>query len=299
VGRTSPQNAKRSPKPVINAGKPLFIDKPMAASLADVLTIFRLAQDKKVPIFSASSLRFASGFQKARKGELSAGSVMGCDVWSPCLLNDKHSDLFWYGIHGVETLFTIMGTGCQSVTRTQTDGTEFVVGVWKDGRIGTFRGIRTGKVGYGAVVFGNNGIADAGSYEGYKPLVDEIARFFKTGLPPVNPQETIELIAFMEAAEQSKTKGVPVLIDQVLREAENEKTITVQLNISNTAKLTFNNQPVNVNELAQTLNDLTAGKPDHRVKVILISEKDTSLESVQNVCNSLGNATLANFIYDY
>jgi predicted dehydrogenase len=286
-------------KPVINAGKPLFIDKPMAASLADVLTIFRLAGEKKVPIFSASSLRFVSGFQKARKGESAAGNVIGCDVWSPCSLNDKHPDLFWYGIHGVETLFTIMGTGCQSVTRTQTEGTELVVGVWKDGRIGTFRGIRTGKAGYGAIVFGNKGITDAGSYEGYKSLVDEIAQFFKTGQAPIDPQETIEIIAFMEAAEQSKMKGVSVSIDQVLREAENEKTITVQLNISTAAKLTLNNQPINVEELAKTLDGLTAGKPDHRVKVILSSEKNVPIESVQNVCNNLGNATLVNFIYDY
>jgi predicted dehydrogenase len=286
-------------KPVINAGKPLFIDKPMAASLADVLTIFRLAKEKNVPIFSASSLRFASGFQKARKGELSAGNVMGCDVWSPCSLNNKHPDLFWYGIHGVETLFTIMGTGCQSVTRTQTEGTDVVVGVWNDGRVGTFRGIRSGKTGYGAIVFGNKGIIDAGSYEGYKPLVDEIARFFKTKQPPVSSQETIEIIAFMEAAEQSKTKGVAVAIDHVLREAENEKQITAQLHISNTKKLTLNNKPINIEELAQTLNGLIDGKINHRVKVILNSEKETPIEAVQNVCNHLGNATLANFIYEY
>ncbi|MDR1141800.1 MAG: Gfo/Idh/MocA family oxidoreductase, partial [Planctomycetaceae bacterium] len=255
-------------KPVINAGKPLFIDKPMAASLADVLTIFRLAREKKVPVFSASSLRFASGFQKARKGESSAGTVIGCDVWSPCSLNDKHPDLFWYGIHGVETLFTLMGTGCESVARTQTNGTEFVTGIWKDGRIGTFRGIRNGKTGYGAVVFGDKGIADAGSYEGYQPLVKEIARFFKTGQSPVDPQETIEIIAFMEAAEQSKTKGVPVSIDQVLREAENQKVITVQLHILTNTTLTLNNQPIKMEELAKTLDNFLAEKTNHRVNVI-------------------------------
>ncbi|MDR0337357.1 MAG: Gfo/Idh/MocA family oxidoreductase [Planctomycetaceae bacterium] len=286
-------------KPVINAGKPLFIDKPMAASLADVLTIFRLAQEKQVPIFSASSLRFASGFQKARKGELSAGNVIGCDVWSPCSLNEKHPDLFWYGIHGVETLFTIMGTGCQSVTRTQTEGTELVVGVWKDGRIGTFRGIRTGKTGYGAIVFGNKGITDAGSYEGYQPLVVAIAQFFKTGQAPVDPQETIEIMAFMEAAEQSKTKGVAVSMEQVLREAENETTILAHLNIATAATLTLNNQPVDVEKLVTTLDALVAGKSNCRVKVILSSQKGTPIEFVQNVCNHLGNATLANFIYEY
>ncbi|MDR2116979.1 MAG: Gfo/Idh/MocA family oxidoreductase [Planctomycetaceae bacterium] len=286
-------------KPVINAGKPLFIDKPMAASLADVLTIFRLAKEKKVPVFSASSLRFASGFQKVRKGESSVGKVIGCDVWCPCSLNDKHPDLFWYGIHGVEILFTLMETGCESVTRIQTEGTELVTGTWKGGRIGTFRGIRTGKAEYGAIVFGDKGIANAGSSEGYKPLVEEIARFFKTGQLPIDPQETIEIIAFMEAAEQSKIKGASVSIDQVIREAENKKIITVQLNMSANTTLTLNNQPLKIEELAKTLDNFVAEKPDHEVKVILSSEKGTPIESVQSVCNNLGNATLANYIYNY
>jgi predicted dehydrogenase len=207
-------------RPVIAAGKPVFVDKPFAGSLADCLEIVRLAKEKNVPIFSSSSTRFSSTFQAARKGESDAGEVRGCDARSPCSLEPNHPDLYWYGIHGVEILFTVMGPGCESVTRVKTDGTDIVVGTWKDGRQGVFRGIREGKADYGAVVFGKKGVAAVGPYEGYKPLVVEIARFFKTGKPPVDMDETIEIYTFMEAADESKRQGgCPVKMDAVLQKA--------------------------------------------------------------------------------
>ena len=145
-------------RPVFKAGKPVFIDKPVAGSLADAIAIFRLAREHNVPCFSSSSLRFSPGILDV-KDDAKVGDVLGCDARGPCSLEPHHPDLFWYGIHGVETLFTIMGTGCESVARTQTPDADLVVGVWKDGRIGTFRGIRAGKADYGATVFGEKAIA--------------------------------------------------------------------------------------------------------------------------------------------
>jgi hypothetical protein len=148
------------------------------------------------------------------------GEVLGCDAYGPCALEEHHPDLYWYGIHGVETLFTIMGPGCATVTRAQTKDFELVTGVWNDGRIGTFRGIRAGKGDYGAMVFGKLAVAPSGSYVGYMPLIVEIARFFKTGVAPVSADETIEIMAFMEAADESKRQGGgPVSIKSVIEKA--------------------------------------------------------------------------------
>jgi predicted dehydrogenase len=206
-------------KPVFAAGKPVFIDKPAAGSLADAVEIFRLSKASGVPCFSSSSLRFSPGIAQMRNNE-KVGEVLGCDAYSPCSLEEHHPDLYWYGIHGVETLYTIMGAGCDSVSRTHTQDTDFVTGVWEDGRVGTFRGMRSGKHDYGALVFGTKGIAPSGGYGGYKPLVVEIARFFKTGKPPVSAEETIEIMAFMEAADESKRQGgKPVTLKSVLAKA--------------------------------------------------------------------------------
>jgi len=208
-------------RPVLAAGKTLYIDKPFAGSLADALEIARLAKEKGVPVFSSSSTRFSSGVMAMRRGESPVGEVRGCDAYGPCSLEPHHPDLFWYGIHGVEILFTIMGPGCQSVTRVHTNRTDLVVGVWKDGRIGTFRGIRDGKSDMGALVFGTKAIASAGPYEGYKPLVIEIAKFFKTGKAPIDIEETVAICAFMEAADESKRQGgVPVNIEDVIKKAQ-------------------------------------------------------------------------------
>jgi hypothetical protein len=128
--------------------------------------------------------------------------------------------LYWYGIHGVETLYTVMGTGCETVSRAHSDGTDFVVGVWKDGRIGTFRGIRDGKQEYGATVFGKNGVAPAGHFESYRPLVVEIVKFFKSRQSPVPAADTLEMMTFMEAADESRRQGgAPVKLADMLAKA--------------------------------------------------------------------------------
>lgn len=207
-------------RPVIAAGKPLFIDKPMGGNLADVLEIFRLAKEHNVPCWSSSSLRFSPWMDKIRTRE-ETGDILGCCAYSPCSLEEHHPDLYWYGVHGVEMLFAVMGTGCQSVSRTQTENAELVVGVWKDGRVGTYRGLKKGKEDYGVLVFGSKAIVPGGAYAGYGPLCDKVVEFFKTGKIPVPQNETVEIFAFMSAADQSKKEGgKPVLLETVLEEAK-------------------------------------------------------------------------------
>ena len=207
-------------KPVIAAKKPVFIDKPMAANLADVIEIFRLARENNVPCWSCSSLRYQPGIIGMRNNK-EVGQILGCDAFSPSLLEEHHPDLYWYGIHGVEILYTVMGPGCQKVQRVQTKDTEFVVGIWEDGRIGTFRGTRTGPHKYGSMVFGTESVTPSGGYTSYEPHVDEIIKFFKTGEVPIPEEETIEIYAFMSAADESKANGgAAVSIKSVIEEAK-------------------------------------------------------------------------------
>jgi hypothetical protein len=201
--------------PVIKARKPLFIDKPMAGSLKDVLEIFRLAKEANVPVWSSSSLRYAKAAQAVRGG--SVGKVNYAEATSPASLEPSHPDLFWYGVHGCETLFTVMGLGCETVKRgTTADGKIEVTGKWKGGRTGIFREAK----GYSGVAKGDKGEAPIGAYDGYAPLVAEAIKAFQSGVVPVNPEETIELFAFMEAADESKRRGgAEVSIAEVLKKA--------------------------------------------------------------------------------
>jgi len=212
-------------RPVIAARKPLFVDKPFTASVRDAVELARLALDNKTPIFSSSSLRFTDDVQ-AIKHDPRVKTVLGAITWGPATLEPHHPDLFWYGIHAVETLYTFMGTGCERVTRTHTAGADVVVGQWENGRIGVVRGIRDGAAPYGQTVFGPDAVVSAPPPEAsgmrakrssYHGLVSAVIEFFRTGRSPVPIEETLEIMAFMEAADLSKARnGAPVTITEVL-----------------------------------------------------------------------------------
>lgn len=204
--------------PVLKAGKPCFIDKPIAGSLVDAIAIFEAAKKFKVPVFSSSSLRFGKNSLAARSGAF--GKITRAETSSPASLEPTHPDLFWYGIHGVESLFTVMGTGCVSVKRGQTaEGKIEVIGQWTDGRVGTYR---EGK-GYEGKVIGDKGEGPVGSYDGYDPLLLEVLKFARSGQPPVSEQETLEIYAFMEAADESKRQnGASVTLESVMAKARVE-----------------------------------------------------------------------------
>ena len=206
---------------VLKSGKPMFIDKPVAADLVDAIAIFKLADQYNVPIFSSSALRFVPKNVDLRNGKY--GKVLGADCYSPAPSEPSHPDFSWYGIHGVEILYTIMGTGCKEVARMSSEGTDVVTGLWEDGRLGTFRGNRTGKHIYGGTAICDSGAVIAGGYEGYACLLTEILKFFKTKLVPVSATETLELFTFMAASNESKRLGgKPVSMKQTFEKAEKQ-----------------------------------------------------------------------------
>src|SRR3954467_846805 len=190
----------------IAKGKPVFVDKPAAASLADLLTIYRVADETHTPVYTSSSLRFGSEVQAVAKAaatnDQSLGDLLGCETESPMSTESPHPDLFWYGIHGVEPLFTIMGTGCASVSRSDSPLSTVVVGKWNDGRLGSYRGLKKGYY-YSFSAYGTKKVVQGSRYEGYEPAVASMCEFFKTQKPPVPREESIEIYAFMEAADAS------------------------------------------------------------------------------------------------
>jgi hypothetical protein len=191
-------------RPVIAARKPLFIDKPLAATLEDAREIARLAREAGVAWFSSSSLRYSEIVTSAK-----APDITGAMTWGPGPLEEHyHLDLAWYAIHPIEMLYALLGPGCEEVTRVTTEGADLVVGRWKDGRIGSVRALRPSG-GYGAVVFRPKQVflSDPKAATGYGPLLREVANFFRSGVPPVANEETLELFAFMDAAQRSKAAG--------------------------------------------------------------------------------------------
>jgi hypothetical protein len=206
---------------VLRAGKPVFIDKPVAGSLVDAVIIYKAAEHYRVPVYSASSLRYIENAPAVMSGKI--GRVLGAETFSPCSYESHHPDLFWYGIHGVEPLVMLMGAECETVTRYKTDTVDVVVGQWPGGRIGTFRGLVKGKHVYGGRAFGETGVMDLGSYQGYRPLLVDIVKMFRSGKAPVAADQTLAVYAFMEAADESQRRGgEPVSVKQVLDQANKQ-----------------------------------------------------------------------------
>ena len=205
-------------RPVLAAKKPVFIDKPIAANLRDALEIAKLAKASGVPVWTGSSYRWYPTMVELKATDV--GEVRGAISYGPASLEKTHTDLTWYGVHPTEGLYTIMGQGCESVSRTKTDDTDVVVGKWSNGRTGTLIGLRTKATPQEVTVFGTKAVAkQKPTTHDYAPLVAEIIKFFQSGKAPVPMDETLEMFAFMEAADESaKANGAPVkLADTVAR----------------------------------------------------------------------------------
>ncbi len=210
-------------KPILAAHKPVFIDKPIAGNLADTIRILDAVKKANVPCFCSSSLRYGKLTQQVRNGSI--GKVKSAETYSPASLEPTHVDLYWYGVHGCEMLFTAMGTGCVSAKRgTTSDGKIEVVGKWDNGRIGTYRESNmTDRKGYGGKAIGEKGESEMERSAGYDVLLVEIVKMFRGGPVPVSADETLELYAFMEAADESKRRGgAEVTLKEVIEKARAE-----------------------------------------------------------------------------
>jgi hypothetical protein len=189
---------------IIRGRKPMFIDKPLASTLEDAREIARLAKAAGVPWFSTSTLRYSVA-------SLKTPGLSGADVWGPGPLEEHHQlDLSWYAIHEAEMLFTLLGPGCDEVTRVESADASVVACRWKDGRVGTMRALRPYS-DYGVVLFRKDAKGHTAQYSAVRSTRSEFERellkFFTTGVPPVPNEETLELMAFLDAAQRSKEAG--------------------------------------------------------------------------------------------
>ena len=191
-------------RPFLEAGIPCFVDKPFTCSAIDARKIVDLAAKKKLPLFSSSSLRFAPELVEYM-ADAKHGKVLGAVAWGPASLHERNPGLFHYGIHAVEVLYTLMGPGCESVTCTSDKTVDVVTGHWKDGRVATVRGTRSGPGSYGAVAFAEKSTQNLsiGTKYIYRELLKKVVETYTSGKPPIDISVTVELVGFIEAAFRS------------------------------------------------------------------------------------------------
>ncbi len=200
---------------VVKAKLPVYIDKPFAASLKDAKAIVKLLREHDIPAWSSSSLRFEANLETWLAG--SHGPVAGADTYGPAAIEPQQPGWFWYGIHAVEQLYRIMGPGCRKVRCASSEKADVATGEWADGRIGVVRGNRSGQGEFGAVIYCEDEIVHIPRNKEiplYAALIRNIMQFFRTRQAPVPLAETVEIMAFIEAVNESAaTDGKPVAMD--------------------------------------------------------------------------------------
>ena len=188
-------------------GKPVYIDKPLATSSKEAVEIQRIATETHTPLMSCSSLRYASGIVNL----VDAGeTVTFCEAFGPAALLDDYPGLFWYGIHSAEVLFAFMGEGCKTVQLVEKPGMDIIIGEWKDGRVGVMRGTRFDSRDSGCVVHSSGGTSFGLALSDppyYAVMLQEVMKFFQTGISPITISETLEIIAFLQAADLSRDQN--------------------------------------------------------------------------------------------
>jgi hypothetical protein len=180
-------------------GKPVFVDKPFSDSLFGAREIARLARERNIPWFSASALRFGA------VADMRTPNMTSAVVWAPgVIMPYQQLKLSYYGVHGLAMLYALFGTGCIAVSEISSADSDVITGRWKDGRLGTFH-LQRPYSKFGAVVFLNNRSihAEPDISWSYVPLVKEIVKFMLTKVPPVPNAETLEMFAFLDAAQRS------------------------------------------------------------------------------------------------
>lgn len=193
--------------------KPTFIDKPFTVSSSDAKQIVEIARQYNTPLMSCSSLRYAQPVLELF-GEVSREQILSVDACGPMALQETQNNLYWYGIHTVEMLFASMGKGCVQVYATPGEGYELLTGVWKDGRVATVRGDHGSKLKFNLTLFTAEGARSVEAYTHPKPpyagLLERVIPFLQTGRSPIDIEETLEIMRFIEAANESRASGTPV-----------------------------------------------------------------------------------------
>ena len=194
--------------PFLEKGLPCFVDKPFACSTEDARAMADWAKKSGAPLFSASSLRYALEIQEVL-ADPDVGPIVGAHTYSPAALHPANPGLFHYGIHAVEPLYALMGAGCEAVWCAFSEDGEVTNGIWRDGRIGTVRGTRKGAHAYGFDAWGEKGVRSAAINAGYiyRELLKRVVGMFETREAPIDIAESVEIVAFIEAALKSAQSG--------------------------------------------------------------------------------------------
>ncbi len=204
------------------AGKPTFIDKPLANDAPTAQRIEHAFLESGTPAFSASAFRFAPEVL-ALQGKLDelgafrAGHAIGISEWSA--FGPRGRDVHFYGIHVLEIIATIFGWDIQSIRVEPAKYCDTAIVRWPDGREIVWQLTRHSADIYEVSFIGEHGVGRATIAEDsdyYGNLLSAIADMGETGKAPLSLGTAAHLIAVLDAVALSRSQRREVNISEIL-----------------------------------------------------------------------------------
>lgn len=196
-------------------GKPVFLDKPFADTVANTRKIIEIGKKYNTRYFTASSLRFTVGLNNLVDSKINVTSAY---AWGPLGQAAAGSSIVWYGVHTFEQIERIMGIGAESVTAVPSGKGVVCVVKYKDGRDAVVE-LNNDKWVYGDVIrddAGNDAICSVPAKTPfYYSLMEQIRLFFLDIETPVSIEDSFEVMALCEAADKSFASGKPEAVEQL------------------------------------------------------------------------------------
>lgn len=190
----SPDNPERHEdlsKLPLASGKPVYVDKPFADSLAAGKRMVERAKASGTPLMSSSALRFDSTVTNAL-AQIGDQPVRFVTTRGPGVFQI-------YGIHQIEPLVTLMGTGAKRVMQCGNAETKLMLIDYPDGRRGVINMLPNAPFEFDAN-YGDGGIVVANQMADFFPrFIDAMLAFFETGASPIPIEQTLEIAALIEA----------------------------------------------------------------------------------------------------
>jgi len=184
----------------LSSGKPVFVDKPFALDCAAAQRMFDLAARHNTPMYSSSALRFAPALKDALAGTLNGQRVNFMATRSPQVFSI-------YAVHHLEMIAMVMGGDAERVIYTGNEWCSALTIDFGDGRraqMNTIPGHPYELVAYFGQENEQEKLVRLENISNFMECaVDAMLSFFLTGEPPVEPDQTMQVIALLEAGLQA------------------------------------------------------------------------------------------------
>ncbi|MDE2701362.1 MAG: Gfo/Idh/MocA family oxidoreductase [Gemmatimonadota bacterium] len=197
-------------RPLLEAGIPLFVDKPFCYRLDEGKEFLARARELNVPVCSFSVLPKQASFAQLQEDVRELGRIISVVSTGPCDIDSEYGGVFFYGIHQVDMVVRLLDQDITHVQLNRGEQNHTATLYSASGAISTMNLVGEGRVGFHVSVIGEKGRTDRviGYDENtYLTGVLDFCRMFSTGETDETDSSMLTPVAVLEALEKSQESG--------------------------------------------------------------------------------------------